>query len=181
MKSAFAATLVCLSLLPALAHAQTAAAPAQTGQASAEINALLTAGRLDDALRAADQRLQVNPRDAQVRFLRGVVLTEQGKTVEASTVFEAMTQEFPELPEPYNNLAVLAAAQGRPEQALRLLQQAIAAAPNYLTAHENMGDVYVALAEQSYQKVIDLRPASPAARTKLQLTRELSARLRSVK
>lgn len=162
------------------AAAQTAPiAPA--GSPAAQINTLLKAGKLNDALLMAEARLKENPRDAQVRFLRGVILTEQDKPVEASAVFEAMTQEFPELPEPYNNLAVIAANQGKYQQALGLLQQAVAAAPNYVTAYENMGDVYVSLAAQSYQRVLDLGTNSANVRSKLQLTRELSERLRAVR
>lgn len=171
------AVLVAALLLAGAAFAQTPAPPTP----ATEIGTLMKAGRLAEALARAEARLKDNPRDAQVRFLRGVILTEQGKTVEASAVFEALTQEFPELPEPYNNLAVLQAAQGRYESARALLQQALAAQPNYLTAYENLGDLYLSLAEQAYGQALGLDPTHRSAQAKLSLTRELAGRIRAVR
>jgi len=109
-------------------------------------------GRLDEALSRADAALKANPRDVQTRFLRGVILSDQKKPAEAQAVFEALAQDFPELPEPLNNLAVLYAADGRYELARTTLQRAIAAQPNYVTAYENLGDLYAAMAADNYQR-----------------------------
>jgi Flp pilus assembly protein TadD len=159
------------------AAAQTPAPPS----AAAEIGALMKAGRIDEALQRAEARLKDNPRDAQVRFMRGVILAEQGKTVEAGVAFEALTQEFPELPEPYNNLAVIHAGQGRYESAYRLLQQALIAQPDYVTAYENLGDLYLSMAEQAYGKALGLDANNPIAKAKLDTARELNARIRAVR
>lgn len=172
----FLPVLACAWLAAASVAAQTPAPPG----AAAEIGALMKAGRNDEALGRAEARLKDNPRDAQVRFMRGVILAEQGRTVEAAVVFEALTQEFPELPEPYNNLAVIHAGQGRYESALRLLQQALAAQPNYVTAYENLGDLYLSLAEQAYGKALGLDSGNRVARAKLETTRELNTRIRAV-
>lgn len=174
----FAIAVACVALLaaaPAGAQQSTPPSPA------AQVAELLKAGKRDEALARADARLKENPRDAQVRFMRGVILTEQGKTTEASAAFEALIQEFPELPEPYNNLAVLHAAEGRYESAYRLLQQALAAQPNYLTAHENLGDLHLSMAEQAYGKVLALDGQQRTARAKLEIARELNARIRAVR
>lgn len=175
-------------LLPLLACAVLAAAlpaaaqkPPAPPSAASQIRDLMQAGQNDEALKRADARLQDNPRDAQVRFMRGVILAEQGKTVEATMVFEALIQEFPELPEPYNNLAVIHAAQGRYESAWRLLQQALAAQPNYVTAYENLGDLYLSMAEQAYGKALGLDADNRVAKSKLELTRELNSRIRAVR
>ena len=141
----------------------------------------MKAGKNDEALARAEARLKDNPRDAQVRFMRGVILTEQGKTIEATTAFETLIQEYPELPEPYNNLAVLHAAQGRYETAQRLLQQALLAQPQYVTAYENLGDLYLSMAEQAYGKALGLDANNRVARTKLEATRELNTRIRTVR
>jgi len=175
----FAAAVVCAFLLVASARAGAQQpAPAST---AAEVAKLMKAGKHDEALARADARLKDNPRDAQVRFMRGVILTEQGKTVEASTTFERLIQEFPELPEPYNNLAVLHAAQGRYESAYRLLQQALAAQPNYLTAYENLGDLHLSMAEQAYDKALALDGNNRVVKAKLEIARELNARIRAVR
>lgn len=169
--------LCCLLSAAVPTRAQTPAPPA----AATEIGALMKAGRNAEALARAEARLKDNPRDAQVRFLRGVILTEQGKSVEASAVFEALTQEFPELPEPYNNLAVLHAAQGRYESAHALLQQALTAQPNYVTAYENLGDLYLSMAEQAYGKALGLDAGHRTAQAKLAIARELNTRIRAVR
>jgi len=149
--------------------------------AAAEVGELMKAGRNNEALARAEARLKDNPRDAQVRFMRGVILTELGKPVEAGLVFESLIQEFPELPEPYNNLAVLQAAQGRYESAYRLLQQALQAQPNYVTAYENLGDLYLSMAEQAYAKAAGMDPGNATAPAKLALARDLNKRIRDVR
>ncbi len=172
------AIFACAALAAALpAGAQAPGAPSP----ATEVGTLMKAGRLDEALARADARLKDNPRDAQVRFMRGVILTEQGKTVEATAVFERLVQEFPELPEPYNNLAVLHAAQGRYETAFRLLQQALAAQPNYVTAYENLGDLHLSMAEAAYGRALELDAKQRLARSKLELARELNARIRALR
>jgi len=139
----------------------------------ADVNALLRQGRAAEALTQADAYVAANPRDPQMRFLRGVILTDQGKQADAIAAFTALTQEFPELPEPYNNLAALYAAQSEFARARDALETAIQRNPNYATAHENLGDVYVRLAAQSYGKAQQLDKRNTAIAPKLALLREV--------
>lgn len=162
----------------AVAQAPTASAPPSERE---EIARLVREKQLDAALARADTFLAGSPRDAQVRFLRGVILADQGKPAEAIAVFESLMQDFPELPEPYNNLAVLVAAQGRYEQARALLQQAIDAQPNYVTAYENLGDLHIALAADAYQRGARLAPNDASLARKLALAREIGTRLRAAR
>lgn len=171
---ALSLALVCA---PATAQPTQAAAPSP----AAEIAALMNASKWDEALRQADAFLARNPRDAQVRFQRGVILGEQAKPIEAITVFEGLTRDFPELPEPHNNLAVLYAAQGRYEQARVLLHRALDAQPGYVTAYENLGDLHVSMAIDAYQHAAKLDAKNRAVAAKLTLTRELSTRVRAVR
>ena len=82
-----------------------------------DVNTLLRQGKSNEALAKADAYIAGKPRDPQMRFLRGVILTEQKKQNEAIAAFTQLTQDFPELPEPYNNLAALYAAQSKFDQA----------------------------------------------------------------
>jgi Flp pilus assembly protein TadD len=148
---------------------------------SAEVARLMRDGRLDEALQRADAALQANPRDAQTRFLRGVILSDQKKPAEAQAVFESLAQDFPELPEPLNNLAVLYAADGRYELARTTLQRAIAAQPNYVTAYENLGDLYAAMSADNYQRAIQLDAQNRTAPAKLALARDFVTKLRAVR
>src|SRR5688500_7243471 len=125
-------------------------------QDAEEAEKLFKAGQHQQALERVNRFLSNNPRDAKARFLKGVILTEQGKTKEAIEIFTKLTQDRPELPEPYNNLAVIYASQGQYEKARVALEQSIRTHPSYATAYENLGDVYAKLASQAYDKALQI-------------------------
>ncbi len=139
----------------------------------ADVTQLLRTNKLNDALTMADRFLATKPQDAQMRFLKGVIQRSLGKQAEAITTFTKLTEDFPELPEPYNNLAVLYAGQGQYEKARVALEMAIRTNPSYATAHENIGDVYSRLASQAYNKALQLDGSNPAVPPKLALIREI--------
>lgn len=141
----------------------------------AEVNRLLRAGQYNEALQKADQYLTTNPRDPQMRFLKGVTQTEGGKANDAIATFIKLTEDYPELPEPYNNLAVLYASQSQFDKARAALEMAIRTNPSYATAHENLGDVYAKLASQSYSKALQLDAGNAGVAPKLSLIRNLFA------
>ena len=139
-----------------------------------DITQLLRAGKAQDALAKADQRISTNPRDPQLRFLRGVAQADIGKQTEAISTFTKLTEDYPELPEPYNNLAVLYANQNQLDKARTALEMAIRTNPAYATAHENLGDIYAKLAGQAYNKALQLDASQAGTlRPKLALIREL--------
>ncbi len=137
---------------------------------------LLKAGQHKQALDLVNKVLAAKPRDAQARFLKGLIFTEQGKGKEAIEIFTKLTQDYPELPEPYNNLAVIYASQGQYEKARAALEQSIRTHPSYATAYENLGDVYAKLASQAYDKALQIDSSNTAAKNKLSLVRELVGR-----
>jgi len=138
-----------------------------------DINRLIKQGQHAQALDRVNQYLAKRPRDAQGRFLKGLILAEQNKTAEAIDVFSRLSQDYPELPEPYNNLAVLYATQGQYEKARQQLEMSIRTHPSYATAYENLGDVYAKLASQAYDKALQLDSSNSGAKNKLSLIREL--------
>ncbi len=140
-----------------------------------DVNALIRAGKLAEAQAKADQYLSGKPRDPQMRFIKGVIQTEAGKPGDAITTFTQITQDYPELPEPYNNLAVLYAGQSQFDKARAALEMAIRTNPSYATAHENLGDVYAKLASQAYSKALQLDGANTGVQPKLALIRTLFA------
>jgi tetratricopeptide (TPR) repeat protein len=148
----------------------------QTARADeyADVTQLVRAGKLSAALVKADAFLATQPRDPQMRFFKGVIQRDSGDPQEAMTTFAQLTQDYPELPEPYNNLAVLYAGQNQLDKARSALEMAIRINPGYATAHENLGDVYAKLASQSYSKAAELAPAGQATLgPKLTLIRQL--------
>ena len=141
----------------------------------ADVNILVRAGKLAEALTKADQYLAGKPRDPQMRFIKGVIQTEAGKPADAIATFTQITQDYPELPEPYNNLAVLYAGQSQFDKARAALEMAIRTNPSYATAHENLGDVYAKLASQAYSKALQLDGGNTGVQPKLALIRTLFA------
>ena len=139
----------------------------------ADISQLLRANKFTEAMTMVDSKLVAKPADPQLRFLKGVVQRNLGKQPEAIATFTKLTQDYPELPEPYNNLAVLYAAQGQYDKARATLEMAIRTNPNYATAYENLGDVYARLASQSYNKALLLDNGNVAIPPKLTVLREM--------
>ena len=138
-----------------------------------EASKLLKSGQHQQALERVNKVLAAKPKDAQARFLKGLIYAEQGNAKEATEVFLQLTKDYPELPEPYNNLAVVYASQGQYEKARGALEQSIRTHPSYATAYENLGEVYAKLASQAYDKALQIDSANPGAKNKLALVREL--------
>ncbi|MBF0322755.1 MAG: tetratricopeptide repeat protein, partial [Magnetococcales bacterium] len=138
-----------------------------------EIQALLEKKQLAAAMSRLTGYLKSNPKDVQARFFRGLILAEEQKLSEAIQAFQELTEEFPDRPEPFNNLAVLYAEQGQLEKARDVLLKAINTRPEYATARENLGDVYAKLASQSYRKALQISKENPATEAKLALIRNI--------
>ena len=138
-----------------------------------DISQLISAGKLSEAMVKVDQYLSARPKDPQLRFLKGVIQRDSGKTVDATSTFTRLIEDYPELPEPYNNLAVLYASQNQFDKARLALEVAIRTNPGYATAHENLGDVYAKLASQAYSKALQLHTTNPALSNKLAILSEL--------
>jgi tetratricopeptide (TPR) repeat protein len=136
---------------------------------------LFKQGQHAQALDKVNGYLANKPKDAQARFLKGLILTEQAKTPEAIKIFTSLTEDYPELPEPFNNLAVLYAGQGQYDKARQALEMAIRTHPSYATAHENLGDIYAKMASQAYDRALQLDRSNTATQTKLAMIQELFA------
>jgi len=148
---------------------------APRAQEAREIDKLFRAGDTAAAMQRVDKAIAGKPRDAALRFQRALMLAELQRTGEAVDALDALIQDFPDLPEPYNNLAVLLAAQGRIDRARELLETALRYNPEYAVAHENLGDVYIRLAQREFDRASAAGRMDPALQRKLTLTRDLVA------
>ncbi|HEX8961520.1 MAG TPA: tetratricopeptide repeat protein [Rhodocyclaceae bacterium] len=147
--------------------------PAYAADPLQDVSKLMKQGQQAQALEQVDKYLSGKPKDAQGRFLKGVILTEMNKLPEATAVFQKLTEDYPELPEPYNNLAVIYAQQKQYEKAKQALEMAIRTHPSYATAHENLGDIYARLATQAYDKALQIDSSNASAQIKLATIKEL--------
>lgn len=159
------AAIVAALLLPTLGFAS----PVE------EAKTLMASGQHAAALEKLDTHLRRNAQDAEGRFLRGLALVQLERTADAIRSFADLTRDYPQLPEPYNNLAVLYAQEGDYEKARDALEAALATHPSYATAHENLGDIYAALAGAAYNRALLLDQANQGVRNKLSLIGQLDS------
>jgi peptidyl-prolyl cis-trans isomerase B (cyclophilin B) len=131
-------------------------------QSIREATDLIELRQFDRARPLIEKGLENNPRDPQWRFLEAMVLADMQSPEKAIAAFESLVDEFPELAEPYNNLAVLYLRLGQPERAQEALERAIVNRPDYGLAHENLGDLYVQLALRAYEAGTKAQGATPA-------------------
>ena len=154
-----------------------ALAPQAKADEAAVVQRLLQNGETAAAQQRAERALSTlppaDPALAQLRFLLGVALLEQQHDAAAQAVFEKLTEDFPELPEPFNNLALLHARTGQWERARLALETALRNDPNQLTARQNLGDVHLQLALQAWQAVAEALPGDTAVARRLRLARDV--------
>ena len=138
-----------------------------------DIQILINQGQYKEALTLTEDQLSHDKSDIKLQFMRGLILTRLDRYSEAENAFIQLTIENPELPEPFNNLAVVYAAQGKYTEAEEALKSAINTHPSYATAHENLGDIYAKMASRAYNQALELDTSNKTAREKLSLVNDL--------
>lgn len=142
----------------------------------ADVQRLINRQAWPQALTLATQHLKNNAQDPQMRLLLSRVQEGQGHNEAAMATLQDLTQAYPELAEPHNNLAVHLAREGRFDDALASLNRAIQARPDYAIALENLGDLHAALAKQAYDRAALAAPTSPRSPAKAQAIGQLLSR-----
>jgi Flp pilus assembly protein TadD len=137
------------------------------------IQRLASRGEWGKAMEELDKRIAANSNDLESRFLKGLLLMQKGDTAGAREVFQEITRHHPRLPEAYNNLAVIYAADGEYELARQTLLSAIANTPDYSPVRANLGDLYAKMAMDSYREALKLNPNDTASKAKLKLLGQL--------
>jgi predicted Zn-dependent protease len=115
-----------------------------------DIEKLVKAKKYPEAIDLINQRLKKTPGNVQLRYVKARMQIEMRQWEMAKKTLVEITQQFPELPEPYNNLAALAANQGNWIEARDYLELALKLRPSYTVASANLGEVYIRLAAQAY-------------------------------
>ena len=145
-----------------------------------DISQMAENGQQAAALERINTYLAANPKDAQAMFMKGIILAESNKRDDAIKAFTDLTEKYPNLPEPYNNLAVLYADAGQYDKAKNALETAIKTHPSYATAHENLGDIYARMASEAYDKALQLDSGNSRAQSKLAMIKDLFGNKTSV-
>ncbi len=154
------------------------ASPAWADELS-ELREQLGRGQAQAALTRLEGAVARKPelaRDPQYTFLRGVALMDLERDAQALAVFEGMTQLYPELPDPWNNMAVLLVRAQRLEPARLALETALRNDPGFRAARVNLGLVHLMLAIQAWEAVAASGPVDAALLKRLEGARALVAR-----
>ncbi len=138
-----------------------------------DANKLFKQKQYDQALEKVEGILASKPKDTAARYLKGLILIEKGKTEDAIGIFQALTEDAPDRPEPYNNLGFLYASQGQYEKAKTAMEMAIRIEPAYAMAHENLGLIYAKMASKEYERALQLDPNNSGLQSKLAIINQL--------
>lgn len=166
-------SLLCLSLMLGAAAQADELAAAQK---------LWLAGQRDAAVQQVQSALQTGTDTLRLRFALGVMRLELGQLDQARTIFVQLTQDYPDLADPFNNLAVIHATTGELDLAQEALQHALRLRPDHAQAQENLGDVLLRQAARAYQhaRQSELTP-NAALENKWKLTQALTRELQLVR
>ena len=116
-----------------------------------DVEKLIKARKYQDAVTQINADLKKTPRNVQLRFVKARLQIEMRQFDQAKKTLIEITQQFPELPEPYNNLAAIAANQGQWIEARDYLELALKLRPSYAIASANLGEIYIRLGAQAYE------------------------------
>jgi tetratricopeptide (TPR) repeat protein len=129
-------------------------------------------GYMDQAALFFRQALRDDPSSAEALYGLGSAYLDQQKTSEARESFAGATKlhaSYPDtLPNAWNNLGLLAAREGKTDEAIEYFQKALALNPALFVALENLGNAYRQQkrwndARDTLQKALTVNPVDPEA------------------
>ena len=118
------------------------------------INQLIENNQLIVALERVDQWLDLQPNATAPLFLKARILTIEGKSNQAVTIYKKVIEVEPDLPETYNNLGLIYAAGGNLVKATKYFQRGLQTSPTYATLYQNLSTVYANRAVAAYRKAL---------------------------
>ena len=162
------------SSVRAASDMQTLAASLNDADFSSQVERLVRNQRSAQALELADIGLKRNPKNVQLMFMRANLLQQLGRGEEARSALQRMIRDYPEIPEPYNNLAVIEAGLGNLETAESLLTKALVINADFGLARKNLADVYLSLALENYRRAEKALPGNKAVARRIETLERLS-------
>jgi len=164
---------------PALAAIERAA-QLMPGDAAAHNNlgnALIDAGRLEEAQRSYRQALSLWPDFAEAHYNLGNLLFDSSQFAAALASYQRVLELRPNHAEAWNHCAIAARALGRLEQAVTCHERAVALRPDLAEAHHGLGVVLRDL-DRLEQAIASYRRALALAPGAADLHRDLAVALR---
>lgn len=139
-------------------------------QITDEIERLINSGQAEAALariesREAQLASATTPgTDVQLMFQKARALTALKRTAQAQKIYQDMTVRFPELAEPWNNLAMIYIQNGSLDEAAFALETAVMNNPTNGNAIANLADVRLLMAIRGYREAAKMRVPGAAKR-----------------
>lgn len=128
--------------------------PAFSAATIVELQRLIDQNSFSSATITGDQLLIEQPGNARIQFLTAYAYQMDRQTDRAKELYEKLIQEYPELPEPRNNLAMIYLNQGNSDKASQLLIDALNTNSSYSTAYNNLGRIYRGIASATYRQAV---------------------------
>ena len=126
-------------------------------------NALVRAGKIDDAIKHYLEALRITPDYAEGYNNLGIALFRKGKIDEAIKYYNEALRLKPEYADAYNNLGNALQSQNKYDEAISYYKKAIQNNPNHSRAYNNLGDALMRQekideAIDNYLKAVKLDP-----------------------
>lgn len=139
------------------------AAAASIDETLERVAALANEDRIAEARRVLDPLLARDADHPRLRLLDGVLRAQEGRAREAIEVFDRLRRDHPEMSEPWNNLAVLYAAEGRIDEAREALLAALERRPSAI-GYANLAEIHAKLARRAWERARELGAEGKAGR-----------------
>lgn len=128
--------------------------PAFSASTIQDLQLLIDQNLFAPAAVTGDQLLVEQPDNARIQFLTAYAYQMDKQIDKAKKLYESLIKDYPELPEPRNNLAMIYLANGNIDKASQLLIDALNTNPSYSTAYANLGRIYRGIASETYRQAV---------------------------
>ena len=112
---------------------------------------------------------------AQPKFAQCVVQAQQAAPKKAIACFQQLVQEYPELPEAYNNIGVLYAGMGMHVEARKWFERGLTQQQAYATLHQNLLNLQSEINRNAYAAALQLDISKSNASPKLSLIGKITS------
>ena len=125
---------------------------------SAAVEALILDEEFENAIARVDAALKKHKKDETLLLQKGFILVQLNRVDDAFNHYKKIVRKLKKNPEPGNNLAMVMRMQGKRTDAIAQLKKTIKKFPGYAKAYENLGDIYIEIAQNQYKEGLDQVP-----------------------
>jgi tetratricopeptide (TPR) repeat protein len=128
--------------------------PAFSASRFQDLQLLIDQNLFAPAVVAGEELLVKHPGNARIQFLTAYAYQMDKQVDQAKKLYQSLIKDYPELPEPRNNLAMIYLDQGDSDKAIQILIDALNTNLAYSTAYKNLGKIYRGIASETYRRAV---------------------------